>query len=130
MSSISAFSPPVALGASVAVVPGLVGERCATGGLGPLCVPPEITLISHSNYGSQYFLPPRGRREMGYEYQESDLEKFISTATPVASRASTLASSADSSRSHSPIRRKKEKRSASSSSEQEATGSDSTVIYG
>ncbi|GBP16724.1 hypothetical protein EVAR_13344_1 [Eumeta japonica] len=33
--------PPIALGAFAAVVPGLVGKSCATGGFGPLSVPSE-----------------------------------------------------------------------------------------
>ncbi|GBP98084.1 hypothetical protein EVAR_100339_1 [Eumeta japonica] len=73
----------------------------------------------------------RSLAEMGYECPESDLEKFVRTATPVASRAATPAWSANSSRTQSPVRRsnkKKGKRCASSSSEEETTGSDSTVV--
>ncbi|GBP03480.1 hypothetical protein EVAR_101825_1 [Eumeta japonica] len=65
--------------------------------------------------------------EMGCECPESELEKFVRTATPVASRAATPASSANSSRSHSPAKgKKKGKRSASSSSEEQTTDSGST----
>ncbi|GBP86525.1 hypothetical protein EVAR_69045_1 [Eumeta japonica] len=70
--------------------------------------------------------------EMGYECPESELDKFVSTATPVASRATTPVSSANSSRSHSPAsknrKRNKGKRAASSSSEEETMASDSTVV--
>ncbi|GBP64387.1 Nucleic-acid-binding protein from transposon X-element [Eumeta japonica] len=67
--------------------------------------------------------------ETGNECSESEVEKFVRTATPVASRAAMPASSANSSRSHSPAKgKKKGKRSVSSSSEEETTGSDSTVV--
>ncbi|GBP77119.1 hypothetical protein EVAR_99364_1 [Eumeta japonica] len=67
--------------------------------------------------------------DMGYECPASDLDKFVRTATPVASRATTPVSSANSSRNHSPVRQKnKGKYSASSSSEEETTGSDSTIV--
>ncbi|GBP67657.1 hypothetical protein EVAR_98712_1 [Eumeta japonica] len=65
---------------------------------------------------------------MGYECPESELEKFVRTATPVASRTTTPASSANSSRAHSPIRKTKGKRAASSSSEEDTAGSDCTVV--
>ncbi|GBP60593.1 Nucleic-acid-binding protein from transposon X-element [Eumeta japonica] len=66
--------------------------------------------------------------EMGYECPESELNKFVRTATPVASRTITPVSSANSSRAHSPARKSKGKRTASSSSEEDTAGSDSTVV--
>ncbi|GBP67651.1 hypothetical protein EVAR_98706_1 [Eumeta japonica] len=71
---------------------------------------------------------PRSRvcgREVRYRRFESAV---LSTATPVASRTNTPASSANSSRAHSPARKSKGKRAASSSSEEDTAGSDSTVV--
>ncbi|GBP76832.1 Nucleic-acid-binding protein from transposon X-element [Eumeta japonica] len=64
---------------------------------------------------------------MGYECPDSELEKFVRTATPVASRTTTPASSVNSSRSQSPAKKGKGKRRASSSSEG-TSDSDSTVV--
>ncbi|GBP67659.1 Probable RNA-directed DNA polymerase from transposon BS [Eumeta japonica] len=69
--------------------------------------------------------------EMGYKCPETELDKFVKTATPVASRATTPASIANSSRAHSPASKSRKlirKRAASSSSEEDTASSDSTVV--
>ncbi|GBP70850.1 hypothetical protein EVAR_53514_1 [Eumeta japonica] len=115
LTALSAFRPPAALGASAALVPGFVGERCATGQEGVPKGTVTRALIKD--------IVSKSLSEMGDECPESELDKFVRTATPVVSRAATPASK--SSRSYSLIKRKNGKRSASSSSEEETTGSDS-----
>ncbi|GBP55044.1 Nucleic-acid-binding protein from transposon X-element [Eumeta japonica] len=73
-------------------------------------------------------------QEMGYECPDTDLDRFVRSATPASSRASSSAtsptssqtSSQNSTRSSSPSRRNK--RRASSSSSEEESGSDNTVV--
>ncbi|GBP86172.1 Probable RNA-directed DNA polymerase from transposon BS [Eumeta japonica] len=68
---------------------------------------------------------------MEYECPETELDKFVKTATPVARHTNMPASSANSSRAHSPASKNRKplgKRAASSSSEEDTAGSDSTVV--
>ncbi|GBP83614.1 hypothetical protein EVAR_61228_1 [Eumeta japonica] len=73
-------------------------------------------------------------QNMGYECPENDLDRFVPSATPASSRASSStttpassqSSSSQTSRSHSPS--KGNKRRASSRSEDETSNSGSTVV--